>query len=256
MVVVQLGDQTDDTALLQNANVSAVVWAGFPGQSGGTAVFDILTGRRSPAGRLPVTQYPAGYVDAVSLLDMGLRPSAKNPGRTYAWYNGSVLPFGHGLHYTRFEARIRRESLNATYAIADLKTSCAAANISHPDLCPFTTVRFQVDNTGNATSDYVALFFLAGEFGPKPYPIKTLAAYRRLRGLSPLTLATTSMPVTLGSLARVDEMGNTVLYPGTYRLLLDVPTQDVANFTLTGEPWVLDEFPQPRVNGSASQHQA
>ena len=83
--------------------MNAIVWAGYPGQSGGTALFDILTGKAAPAGRLPITQYPAAYVDQVPMTDMKLRQSATNPGRTCEWYTGSpVFEFGFGLHYTTF----------------------------------------------------------------------------------------------------------------------------------------------------------
>ena len=34
LIVAQMGDQTDDTPLLTNGNVSSIVWCGFPGQSG------------------------------------------------------------------------------------------------------------------------------------------------------------------------------------------------------------------------------
>ena len=88
-IVAQLGDQLDDTPLLQNDNVNAILWAGYPSQDGGPAVFDILTGAVAPAGRLPVTQYPAKYVDEVSLLDMHLQPGKNNPGRTYMWVRRS-----------------------------------------------------------------------------------------------------------------------------------------------------------------------
>jgi len=41
-----------------------------------------------------------------------------------------------------------------------------------------------------------------------------------------------------------------VLYPGEYSVLLDVPTQAVYKFTLEGQPWVLDRFPQPPKDGT------
>jgi xylan 1,4-beta-xylosidase len=44
-IVLQFGGgQLDDSEILSNANVSALVWGGYPGQDGGTAIFDILFG--------------------------------------------------------------------------------------------------------------------------------------------------------------------------------------------------------------------
>ena len=245
-VVVELGDQNDDTPLLTNRNISAVIWAGFPGQDGGTAALDIVTGKTAPAGRLPVTQYPANYTDSVPLTDMNLRPGGKNPGRTYRWYNDSVLPFGHGLHYTTFNLSTLSDGLGGfpnTHSIKDILTTCKT---KHLDLCPFPSVPIQVTNTGNVTSDFVALAFLAGEFGPKPYPIKTLVAYKRFQSIKKGETARGVLPLTLGTLARVDLAGNTVLYPGKYELLLDVPTAATTTFTLTGQEVILDLFPQPK----------
>lgn len=53
------------------------------------------------------------------------------------------------------------------------------------------------------------------------------------------------LPLTLGNLARVDEMGNTVLYPGQYTLMLDEPMQAEIELCLKGDKTVLDEWPQP-----------
>jgi beta-D-xylosidase 4 len=242
LIIAQLGDQTDDTPLLKNENVNAILWAGFPGQSGGTAIFSVLTGKTAPAGRLPVTQYPASYVGEVSLLDMTLRPSGISPGRTYRWYNKPVLPFGHGLHYTTFNASLDSKSLAKTYDMAKLKKDCDA---KYPDLCELGSINIGVENTGNVTSDYVALVFVSGEYGPKPYPLKSLVGYSRLRGMAAGKATTASIRVTLGDLARVDGIGNTVLYPGTYKVQVGVPAEDDAVFVIEGDAWVLDKFPQP-----------
>lgn len=290
MVVIQLGDQVDDSSLLSNGNVSSILWVGYPGQSGGTAVFDVLTGKKAPAGRLPVTQYPAGYVEEVPLTEMELRPfnhsssaasseddqadiegdltiqlerrstpgnkTLSSPGRTYKWYSRPVLPFGYGLHYTTFNVSLSL-SLPASnsLSIPSLLTPCTAA---HLDLCPFSpsanfTLFLSITNTGLRTSDYVALLFLSGEFGPKPYPLKTLVSYKRVKDIKPgetVTVSGEEIPVSLGAISRVDGNGNTVLYPGTYRFgvdvdgLLDEEREVVVG--LTGEAAVLDEFPQPK----------
>lgn len=249
MVVVQMGGgQIDSSPIVNNPNISALVWGGYPGQDGGVAIMDIITGKAVPAGRLPTTQYPASYINEVPMTDMALRPGANNPGRTYKWYEGkAVFEFGHGLHYTNFSAAISNRS--STYNIADLMSSCRAANTTYPDLCPFDTpVEVEVTNTGNITSDYVTLAFLAGSFGPAPHPKKSLVSYQRLFAVSGGASATAKLNLTLGSLARVDGNGNKVLYPGEYQLQIDNGPLASLNFTLTGQQTTLEEWPQPSGN--------
>jgi beta-D-xylosidase 4 len=53
-----MGTQVDSSFLKSNPGVNSLLWGGYPGQDGGTAIIKILTGKISPAGRLPVTQYP------------------------------------------------------------------------------------------------------------------------------------------------------------------------------------------------------
>lgn len=246
LVIVQMGDQNDDTAWLNNANISAMLWAGYPGQDGGTAVFDVMRGAHAPAGRLPVTQYPADYVNQVKLTEMSLRPGPVNPGRTYRWYNNSVLPFGHGMHYTTFKPRFASTG-SLSGRVVNIQELIALCHETYLDLCPFSEINVDVTNTGNkTTSDFVALAFVSGQYGPAPYPIKTLAAYGRLRGIAPGQTAKKSMPISIGTLARTDDVGNLILYPGKYSLLLDVPTADTISFELTGTAVVLDHFPQPK----------
>lgn len=172
---------------------------------------------------------------------MTLRPSANNPGRTYRWYSKAVQAFGFGLHYTSFKASFGQYS--SSLSIQDLVKGCKN---SAQDTCALPSLPINVANTGQRTSDFVALVFVASEIGPKPYPIKTLATYSRLHGIAPGKTATASLSWTLGSLARHDEKGNTVLYPGTYTLMVDEPTQRTSTLVLTGHSVTLDRWPSDR----------
>lgn len=250
MIVIAMGGgQIDSSPLVKNPNISALLWGGYPGQDGGVAIMDILTGKTAPAGRLPTTQYPSSYTREVPMTDMALRPGDHNPGRTYRWYNGkAVFEFGSGLHYTTFSASITSKLQN-TYNIADLVGfSNGTRNGTRLDKKPFQSITVDVTNTGKRTSDYVTLGFLAGSFGPKPYPKKTLVSYQRLFNIQGGASGTATLNLTLGSLARVDEKGNTVLYPGDYSLQIDNGPLTSINFTLTGEQKILDLWPQPPAN--------
>lgn len=247
LIVVQFGGgQLDDTALLQNPTVSAIVWAGYPGQNGGNAVLDVLSGAKSVAGRLPVTQYPADYTSQVSIFDPALRPNATFPGRTYTWYTGeAVLPFGYGLHYTNFTFAWKTTP-KSTYSIQDLIDQKSSQG-GYLENANFATVSISVKNIGghaNLASDYVALLFLSSSnAGPSPVPNKSLISYARASAIPVNQKQVLDLPIILGSLARADENGSLTIYPGEYNVTLDTDAQLIATFRLTGKAAIIDVLP-------------
>jgi hypothetical protein len=54
-------------------------------QEGGRGIVDLLFGRVSPSGRLPITWYRSKYTDTVSPLTLDMRPNDAqgHPGRSY-----------------------------------------------------------------------------------------------------------------------------------------------------------------------------
>ncbi|KAA1475144.1 glycoside hydrolase family 3 protein [Dentipellis sp. KUC8613] len=245
-VVLQMGGgQVDSSKLKADSRVNALIWGGYPGQSGGQALADIITGKVAPAGRLVSTQYPADYVNEIPMTNMNLRPdSSGSPGRTYKWYTGTpVYEFGFGQHYTTFSLSWASGGPKRSYSIQQLVA--AARSKAHLDLGVLDTFKVNVKNTGHTTSDYVALLFSNTTAGPSPAPLKQLVSYDRVKGVAPGRSATASLEVTLGTIARVDENGNSVLAPGTYNLWLDTDHQIPHSFELTGTSAQISNFPQP-----------
>lgn len=94
VVVVTAGSAVDIAAIEPYADAIILAW--YPGEQGGNALADILFGKVSPAGRLPVTFYQ-------SFSDLPPYESYDLRGRTYRYYTGAVqYPFGFGLSYTTF----------------------------------------------------------------------------------------------------------------------------------------------------------
>lgn len=257
LIILQMGGgQLDDTPLLQNTNISAIIWGGYPGQDGGPALMNIIIGAVAPAGRLPVTQYPADYADAVPMTDMALRPDEEmgRLGRTYRWFGEAVLPFGFGLHYTTFDVFVRDEAdthtLKHSYAIKDLVENCDRKQHTYLDTCPFANITVSVRNTGlspatgednNITSDYVLLAFLTTTDAAKDVPLKTLVGYTRLSSIAAGESKMATIPLTLASLARRDTHGDAVLYSGRYRIEFDVDGAASVDFELVGDEAVVIE---------------
>ncbi|GME36675.1 glycoside hydrolase family 3 protein [Neofusicoccum parvum] len=250
LVVVALGGgQLDGERWKRNENVSAVLWAGYPGQEGGVAIMDVILGKTAPAGRLPVTQYPAEYVHQVPMTDMSLRPSASSPGRTYKWYTGTpVYPFGYGLHYTTFDVSIAAKSSsqnstgNTPFSIPALISACPTDTLA----CPITTLTITATNTGNVTSDYVALLFLTTTAGPAPHPNKSLINHHRFHSLAPGETQTADIALTIGDLVRVGVEGDRVLWAGAYSVRVGIEEEGFGSvgLGLVGEEVVVEEWPR------------
>ena len=132
IVVLESGNPV---AMPWRDSVRAVVEAWYPGQAGGRAIAEVLTGAVNPSGRLPVT-FP---------VELGQTPRPDLPGQDapwgtpitiaydegaevgYRWFakQGStpLFPFGHGLSYTSFEYADLEvdggETVTASFSVAN-----------------------------------------------------------------------------------------------------------------------------------------
>lgn len=112
VVVLQTGNPI---ALPWLGQVRAVLQAWYPGQEGGQAIADVLTGRVNPSGHLPLS-WPASIEQTPRGPIAGLGLPPRTPVRIeytegseagYRWFarqgTQPLFAFGHGLSYTRFE---------------------------------------------------------------------------------------------------------------------------------------------------------
>lgn len=114
VLVVNAGGAVDLSRL--EPKVNAILWAWYPGQEGGKALAEIIYGKVSPSGRLPVT-FPRAVEDNPSQQfyypskpftkrGHSVRPSVYEEG-IFVGYRGygkvqPLYPFGYGLDYTDF----------------------------------------------------------------------------------------------------------------------------------------------------------
>ncbi|MBV9206104.1 MAG: glycoside hydrolase family 3 protein [Actinobacteria bacterium] len=112
IVVLETGNPVDMPWYDQ---VKAIIQAWYPGQAGGQAIAEVLTGAVNPSGRLPVT-FPASLAQTPRPELPGLGTPWGTPVTVrydegaevgYRWFAGQGLtpryPFGHGLSYTTFD---------------------------------------------------------------------------------------------------------------------------------------------------------
>ena len=87
--------------------VKAILYMGLPGQAGGQAAANLLTGKANPCGKLTET-WPVSYCDVISRDTFGKRNVEYREGVYvgYRYYDKAKkavrYPFGHGLSYTTF----------------------------------------------------------------------------------------------------------------------------------------------------------
>lgn len=115
----------------------AVLQCFYPGAEGGNALADILFGRVSPSGRLPVSFYRT-LDDYPDFEDYSME------NRTYKFYKGTPLyDFGHGLSYSKINEVWTDENTVELENAGDFDTEHAVLKfeyIPHKSLCGFKKV--------------------------------------------------------------------------------------------------------------------
>ena len=195
----------------QHAN--AIVEAWYPGEEGGTAIGDVLTGAVNPAGRLPLTFY-------ASTSDLPPFDDYSMSGRTYRYYRGKPLwGFGYGLSYS-------------TFKWSNMKLSTASLQAGEPLM-----VEADVENTSSRDGDVVNELYLTP-------PATATSPKLRLVGFERTTLAPGArqhVKFTLDErdLSTVNADGTRAVRAGDYALHLGgtQPTEGIsvdASFTIHG----------------------
>jgi len=232
------GSSIDLSYIRDSPQCGSLIWAGYPGEFGGPAIASVVFGQYNPAGRLPITFYPASYVDEVSMLDMRMRPSNVSPGRTYKFYTGQpVFEFGFGLSYTIFSYAWYNDSTIVSYSIQSLmKKKYDTKNVL------IQSFRVNVTNTGTMNGDDVVLAYIIPPQilldGETP-PIKQLFGFERIN----LNVGATKQvffPFNIDSILSVARDGSKWLHPGEYSILIG--NQRMCTIELHGDSTLRQRF--------------
>lgn len=218
-VIIMSGSSLDLSYIRDSPQYASLLWAGYPGEFGGSAIASVVFGQYNPAARLPITFYPTSYVDQISMFDMRMRPSNVSPGRSYKFYTGQpVFEFGAGLSYTTFSYAWYNDSTLVSYSIDSLM-------INHKYNSQDTLLelfRVNVTNTGSMNGDDIVLAYIVPPqvhlHGQTP-PIKQLFGFERIH----LNVGETKqvfVPLNMKSILSVAQDGSKWFYPGQYSILI------------------------------------
>ena len=173
-----------------NDHANAVLEAWYPGEEGGAAVAETLSGKNDPAGRLPVTFYK-GTDQLPNFEDYGMA------NRTYRYFKGKPLfPFGYGLSYTKF-------------AYSDLALSANTVTAGQP-----LDANVTVTNTGKLAGDEVVQLYLKFP-DTKGAPLVALRSFERIH-LEPGANGKVHFHLTPRELGMVTESGDPIVAGGDY----------------------------------------
>jgi len=199
IVVVNAGSNVDIAAIEPYADAIILAW--YPGEQGGNALADIVFGKISPSGRLPVSFYS-------SLNDLPDYTNYSMQGRTYRYFKGALqYPFGFGLSYTSFAYTWNKQP-QTTYASNE-------------------TIEFSVavENTGSMDGDEVVQAYI--EYPEiNGMPLKELKAFKKVSTKKSGKL-NVALSIPVSELKKWDTASNTwKLYPGNYTLCLGKNAND------------------------------
>jgi beta-glucosidase len=192
-----------------NEHANAILEAWYPGEEGGAAVAETLSGKNNPAGRLPVTFYK----------DVSQLPHFEDyemANRTYRYFKGKPLyPFGYGLSYTTFR-----------YSDLSVPDHLSAGLPVEADVT--------VTNSGARAGDEAIQVYLKFP-AVKGAPLIALRGFQRIH-LEPGASQKVHFELKDRDLAMVTEDGNPIIAQGEYMISVGGGQPD------TGAPGVSGKF--------------
>ncbi|XP_042045622.1 probable beta-D-xylosidase 6 isoform X3 [Salvia splendens] len=204
ILVLTGGGPLDVSFAVPNPQIGSILWIGYPGETGGTALSEIIFGNYNPGGRLTMTWYPESFT-RVPMNDMNMRadPSRGYPGRTYRFYTGDRV-FGFG----RKRNLVYKRGNDDIYV--DEVPYCSSLRFE---------VKISVTNGGDVDGSEVVLLFAKSAKKLRGSPEMQLVGFERVHILQHETAETRFVVDPCDHLSFADEDGNRVLPTGDHLLI-------------------------------------
>ncbi len=184
--------------------VQAIATCWYPGEQGGHAVTDLLSGKFNPAGRLPIT-WPLHE----SQLPLVYNHKPTGRGDDYNNLSGQPLfPFGFGLSYTSF-----------TYNNSRL----SSYTIRNTDSILF---RCSIRNSGSVDGEEVVQLYIRDVLSSVARPVIELRGFQRIY-LKTGEEKTIEFRITPDMLSMLNEKMERVVEPGTFELMIGASSVDI-----------------------------
>lgn len=207
IVILMAGSAIDLNYAQENCNGILLAW--YPGARGGKAVADLLFGKVSPSGKLPVTFYK-------DLEGMPEFTDYTMKGRTYRYIEKEPLyPFGYGLTYGDVEV-IDGKLMNQVTADSDIE------------------VEVTVENKGNRATEEVVQLYIKDLESPLAVRNHSLCGFKRV-SLEPGEKKTLSFTVKNRAMTVVDEAGERHIDSRNFKIFAGISQPDDRSQALTGK---------------------
>ncbi len=191
IAIVTGGSPMNLTEVHELADAVLLIW--YPGQEGGNAVADIIFGKTSPSGRLPIT-FPKSLDQLPPYEDYTMK------GRTYRYMEAEPMyPFGYGLSYT-------------TFAYSDLKLSSTSIKKNQP-----VEVEVTVTNTGKVSGEEVVQLYISHVDSKITAPLFSLNGIKRVK-LAPGGSEKVKFTITPQMYSIINDKGVATIQPGKVRV--------------------------------------
>ncbi|CAK9155654.1 unnamed protein product [Ilex paraguariensis] len=236
LVLVLTGGGPIDVSFAEvDPQIASILWIGYPGETGGKALSEVIFGDYNPGGRLPMTWYPESFTH-IPMTDMNMRadPSRGYPGRTYRFYAGKrVYGFGHGLSYTNYTYKLLqapnklsllgsikpKSKKNILHQKADGVDYIHMNEVENCDLLRFY-VQISVMNKGDMDGSHIVMLFSRVPHFFKGAPEKQLIGFDRVQTVSYQSTETSILVDPCEHLSIANEHGTRILPLGDHTLIL------------------------------------